>query len=62
MLAIGFGALVLQQAADLVVGTALRGISATEQWARLASPQGAIYAALLLLFALMPAIVDRLRR
>ena len=62
MLAIGFGALALQQAADLVVGTTLRGISATEQWARLASPQGAIYAALLLLFALMPAIVNRIGR
>ena len=62
MLAMGLGALVLQQAADLLVGTALRGISATEQLARLASPEGAIYAALLVLFALMPAIVDRMGR
>ena len=59
MLAIGFGALALQQAADLVVGTALRGISAADQLARLASPEGAIYAVLLVLFALMPAIVNR---
>jgi hypothetical protein len=59
MLAMGFGALALQQAADFVVGTALRGIGATDQLARLASPEGAIYAALLVLFALIPAIVSR---
>jgi len=62
MLAMGLGALALQQAADFVVGTALRGISATDQLARLASPEGAIYAALLALFALMPAIVSRIGR
>jgi hypothetical protein len=62
MLAMGLGALALQQAADFVVGTALRGISATDQLARLASPEGAIYAALLVLFALMPAIVNRISR
>ena len=62
MLAIGFGALALQQAADFVVGTALRGINATDQVARLASPEGAIYAALLVVFALMPAIVNRISR
>ena len=61
MLAMGLGGLALQQAADLIVGTALRGISALDQLARLASPEGAIYAALLVLFALMPAIVDRVR-
>jgi hypothetical protein len=62
MLAMGLGALALQQAADFVVGTALRGISATDQWARLASPEGAIYAVLLVLFALMPAVVNRISR
>jgi len=61
-LAMGLGALALQQAADLVVGTTLRGLSATDQLARLASPEGAIYAALLVLFALMPAIVNRISR
>jgi hypothetical protein len=40
----------------------LRGISAADQFARLASPEGAIYAALLVLFALMPAIVNRISR
>ena len=62
MLAMGLGALALQQAADFAVGTALRGISATDQWARLASPEGAIYVALLVLFALLPAVVNRIRR
>jgi hypothetical protein len=62
MLAMGLGALALQQAADLVIGTALRGISATDQVARLTSPEGAIYAALLVVFALMPAIVNRISR
>jgi hypothetical protein len=59
MLAVGLGALALQQAADLVVGTLLRGFSMREQFARLATPEGAIYAVLLVLFALMPAIVNR---
>ena len=62
MLATGLGALALQQAADLLVGTALRGISATDQWARLATPEGAVYGVLLLLFTLMPAIVSRTGR
>jgi hypothetical protein len=62
MLAMGLGALALQQAADFIVGTALRGISATDQWARLASPEGAIYAVLLVLLALMPAVVNRISR
>ena len=62
MLAMGFGALALQQAADLVVGIALRGIGVADQWARLASPEGAIYATLLVLFALMPAMVHRIGR
>ena len=62
MLAMGLGGLALQQAADLIVGMALRGISVPDQLARLASPEGAIYAALLVLFALMPVIVARVRR
>jgi hypothetical protein len=62
MLTVGMGALVLQQAADLLVGTLLRGLSAQQQLARLATPEGAIYAALLALFALMPALVNRTGR
>ena len=62
MLAVGIGALALQQAADLLVGMLLRGLSAQQQFARLATPEGAIYAVLLALFALMPAIVNRTSR
>jgi hypothetical protein len=40
MLAVGLGALALQQAADFIVGTALRGITASDQLARLASLEG----------------------
>jgi hypothetical protein len=62
MLAVGIGALALQQAADLMVGMLLRGLSAQQQFARLATPEGAIYAVLLALFALMPAMVNRTGR
>ena len=62
MLAIGIGALALQQVADLLVGVLLRGLSARQQFARLATPEGAIYAALLALFALLPALVNRTGR
>ena len=55
------GALALQQAADLLVGMLLRGLSAQQQFARLATPEGAVYAALLALFALMPAMVESWR-
>lgn len=62
MLAVGIGALVLQQTADLLVGMLLRGLSPQQQFARLATPEGAIYAALLVVFALMPAMVNRTGR
>ena len=62
MLAVGIGALALQQAADLLVGMLLRELSAQQQFARLATPEGAVYAALLALFALMPALVNRAGR
>jgi len=61
LLGVGFGALALQQIADISVGYALRGLGLTEQLARLATPEGAIYGALLLAFALMPALVNRRR-
>ncbi len=59
LLSVGFGALALQQIADVTVGYALRGLGLKEQLARLATPEGAIYVALLLAFALMPALVNR---
>jgi hypothetical protein len=60
--AIGLGALVMQQVADLIVGQALRGISVGEQIDRFATPEGAVYAALLVAFAIMPALVNHRRR
>jgi hypothetical protein len=57
LLAMGLGALLLQQIADLTVGVALRGISASDQLAYFATPQGLIYAILLVLFALMPLLL-----
>jgi hypothetical protein len=53
----GIVALLLQQAADLAVGIALRGLTVVEQWAQLATPAGSIYMVLLILFAAMPLLV-----
>jgi hypothetical protein len=54
----GVGALVLQQLADFVVGTMLRGLTAAEIIRNFAMPAGGIYAILLLLFAAMPSLVN----
>lgn len=54
----GLGALALQQAADIVVGIALRGSGPAAHLAYFATPAGLIYAGLLLLFAAMPALVN----
>jgi hypothetical protein len=59
--AMGIGALVLQQIADFAVAIGLRGMSASEQLASLANPEGLIYLALVLAFAAMPVLVH-LRR
>jgi len=60
----GFGALALQQLADFVVGSFLRGLTPAQQLAHLATPAGLIYAALLIAFAVMPIFAgwSRLRR
>jgi hypothetical protein len=58
----GLGALMFQQLADFAVGTFLRGITPAQQVARLATPAGLIYVALLLAFAAMPAVTDWLQR
>jgi hypothetical protein len=60
--AMGLGALVLQQLADFAVGLWLRGMNAAEQLAAFATPAGLIYAAALVAFAAMPALVGRGRR
>ena len=55
----GAGALALQQIAETVVGLALRDMRLSEQYAQFTTPQGLIYAALLIAFALMPVLVSR---
>jgi hypothetical protein len=56
----GFGALILQQIADVIVGATLRGFSIAEQFAKFATAEGAVYAALLVLFAVMPALANKI--
>jgi len=56
-LSYGVLALLMQQIADLAVGFGLRGMTLNEQWAYLATPPGYIYAASLLVFALLPLAV-----
>jgi hypothetical protein len=55
----GPGAMALQQFADLSVGIALRGITPSDQIAHLASVPGFIYLTLLMLFAVLPLLVNR---
>ncbi|MBK6705256.1 MAG: hypothetical protein IPG56_16840 [Caulobacteraceae bacterium] len=61
--AIGLVALILQQVADLAVGFGLRGMTLSDQLAHFVTPAGVIYAATLVIFALMPLIcMPRARR
>jgi hypothetical protein len=53
---LGVGALLLQQFADFAVGTVLCGITPAQQLARLSTPAGLIYVALLLAFVAMPVL------
>jgi hypothetical protein len=62
LVAMGLAALVLQQAADFGLGGLLRGITPAQQFAHVATPAGAIYAALVIAFAAMPLLVTRNRR
>lgn len=55
----GIGGLVLQQIADFAVGMGLRGLSPSQQLAHFSTPQGLIYAALLLAFLAMPVLANR---
>jgi hypothetical protein len=58
----GIGALALQQAADLALGVWLRGLTPAEQFANFATPSGAVYLVLLVIFAGLPAALNaRLR-
>jgi len=58
----GAGALLLQQLADFAAGIFLRGMTATQQLAQFARPAGLIYAALLILFLVMPILANWPRR
>jgi hypothetical protein len=60
-LSVGFIALGLMLAAELAVGVLLRGMSATEVFLNRDPVSGAAYYAALLLFAVMPAILPRIR-
>lgn len=60
--AVGVGALILQQVADLTVGVTLRGIGILAQLARFMTVEGLLYAGLLVLFAAMPLLVNRSTR
>lgn len=53
-LTIGVAALAFQQMADVAVGFGLRGMTLNDQVAYFGSPPGYIYAATLIVFALMP--------
>jgi hypothetical protein len=55
----GFGALGLQQVADIALGIVLRHISFAEQLAHFATASGIIYGILLMVFALMPMLSNR---
>jgi len=56
--AVGLGGLFLQQLADVVVGTLLRGITLAQQLSHLATPAGLIYMGLLLAYVAMPVLVN----
>jgi hypothetical protein len=55
----GIGALLLQQVADFALGIGLRRMSPLSNWRISRRLAGAIYAALLLVFATMPVLVNR---
>ncbi len=54
----GIGALVLQQVADIALGMALRGITPAQQMANFATPAGAVYLVMLVIFAALPAVLN----
>src|SRR3974390_297395 len=56
--AVGLGGLFLQQLADVVVGSFLRGITPAQQLSHLATPAGLIYIGLLLAYVIMPVLVN----
>jgi hypothetical protein len=58
LLRLGFIALEILLVADISVGTAIRGMTWAEQAAYYATPAGLMYAALLAVFTLLPALIN----
>jgi hypothetical protein len=58
LLKMGLIAFTILIVADVLVGTAIRGITWAEQFAYFATPGGLIYLGLLAVFALMPALIN----
>ena len=56
---VGLFALLLTQIAEFAVGSALRGLTFTEQLSRFATTPGIIYAVLLVIFTAMPVLANR---
>jgi hypothetical protein len=56
---VGLGALIMQQLADVIVGVTLRDLTLPEQFARFATAEGVVYAAMLTLFAIMPTLTNK---
>ena len=61
MLAMGFGALALALGADFIVGLTLRAMTFRDQLAYFSTSSGQLFAALLGIFALMPAVAHSVR-
>lgn len=59
--AVGLGALAILLATEFAVGVFLRGMSATEQFARFRTPEGRVYLILLAVFAAGPLLFRRHR-
>jgi len=58
LVAMGIGALALQQIADFAVGVILRGLSPSAQLASFKTPTGVVYAVSLAAFAALPMLVN----
>ncbi len=59
MCLVGFGALCFLQFAEYAVGLWLRNMSLTDQLLKFATPDGMVYAVLLVVFAVMPLLANR---
>jgi hypothetical protein len=58
LITMGVAALLLQQGADIAIGTLVRGLTLRAQLRNFATPAGIVYALLLLLFTAMPLLAN----